>query len=186
VTAQAWLTVTAQSVDTDGLGTYLAGVDRSAVAEGTYSATITFTTTAGALDVPVLMQRFTATSTDDAGLHYIEVFDPESLTLVASGTATASNGSYDYTVSDVPFLIYAGSNFDNDADICDPGEACGAYLSLDQPTPVLVDSDRTNLDFATGFDLFLGATNIPGAINPSTRKPDRDLLPKQVINVQQR
>ena len=189
VTAQAWLTVTAQSVDTDGLGTYLAGMDRSVVAAGTYSATITFTTTAGALNVPVLMQRFTATSTDDAGLHYIEVFDPESLTLVASGTATASNGSYDYTVSDVPFgeyLIYAGSNFDNDADTCDPGEACGAYLSLDQPTPVLVDSDRTDLDFATGFDLFLGATNLPGAINPSTSKPDRDLLPKQVINLQQR
>jgi serine protease len=135
------------------------------------------------------MQHFTATTTDDAGLHYIGVFDPDTLNRIAFSTAEVSNGSYDYTVSDVPFgeyLIYAGTNFDNDADICDPGEACGAYLSLNQPAPVLVDSDQSSLDFATGFDLFLGATNVPGAIIPSTRKPDRDLLPKQIINLQQR
>jgi len=175
VSAQNWLTVAALSVDADGLGTYRASVDRSAVAEGTYTATIAFTTTAGALDVPVLMQRFTATTTDDAGFHYIEVFDPGTQTSVVSGTATVSNGSYDYTVSGVPFgeyLIFAGSNFDNDADICDPGEACGAYLSLDQPTTVRVDSDKTGLDFATGFDLFLDAANLPETSKGSTNKPD--------------
>ena len=189
VSARSWLTVAAQTVDANGLGDYRASVDRSAVTEGTYTATITFATTAGTLSVPVLMQHFTATTTDDAGLHYIGVFDPDTLNRIAFATAEVSNGSYDYTVLDVPFgeyLIYAGTNFDNDADTCDPGEACGAYLSLNQPAPVLVDSDQSSLDFATGFDLFLGATNIPGAINPSTSKPDRDLLPKQIINLQQK
>ena len=175
VTAQNWLTVAALSVDADGLGTYRASVARSAVAEGTYTATITFSTTAGALDVPVLMQRFTATTADDAGIHYIEVFDPDTQASVASGKAAVSNGSYAYTVADVPFgdyLIFAGSNFDNDADICDPGEACGAYLSLDQPTTVRVDSDRTGIDFATGFDLFFGAANLPETVDGSTDRPD--------------
>jgi serine protease len=184
VGAQSWLTVSAQTVDADGLGSYRASVDRSAVAEGTYTATITFTTTAGAADVSVLMQRFTATSTDDAGTHYIQVFDPETLTSVASGTATAGNGRYDYRVSDVPFgeyLIYAGSNFDNDADICDPGEACGAYLSLDQPNAVRVDSDKTGIDFATGFDLSFGAANLNEISDSSTNSPDRGLSTKRVF-----
>jgi serine protease len=189
VSAQNWLTVSAQTIDADGLGIYRASVGRSSVAEGTYTAAITFTTTAGALDVPVLMQRFTATSTDDAGFHYIEVLDPATLTSVASGTATASNGSYDYTVSDVPFgeyLIYAGSNFDNDADICDPGEACGAYLSLDQPTMLQIESDKTGIDFSTGFDLFLGAVNLPEKSTGLTISPVRDSSPKQVFTLQSR
>lgn len=161
--AQAWLTVTAQAVDSQGLGSYNARVDRGAVAEGTYTATITFTTTAGAFNVPVLMQRFNATPTDDAGRHYVHVLNPNTLVSVASSSSAASNGVYAYTVSDVPFgeyLIYAGTNFDNDADICDPGEACGAYLSLDQPTLLLIGSDRAGIDFSTGFDLNLGTTHI--------------------------
>jgi len=189
VSAQNWLTVSAQTIDADGLGIYRASVGRSSVAEGTYTAAITFTTTAGALDVPVLMQRFTATSTDDAGFHYIEVLDPATLTSVASGTATASNGSYDYTVSDVPFgeyLIYAGSNFDNDADICDPGEACGAYISLDQPTMLQIESDKTGIDFSTDFDLFLGAVNLPEKSTGLTISPVRDSSPKQVFTLQSR
>ena len=180
-TAQNWLTVTAQTVDADGLGNYRADVDRSAVTAGTYTATIAIATTAGTLNLPVLMQRFTTTTSDDAGLHYIGVFDPDTLARVAFGTAEASDGSYDYTVSNVPFgeyLIYAGTDFDNDAEICDPGEACGAYLSLDQPAPVLVDSDRSGLDFATGFDLTFGATSNPD--------PDRDLSQKQVFTLQPR
>ena len=139
--------------------------------------------------MPVLMQRFTSTTSDDAGLHYIGVLDPDTLTRIAFGTAEASDGSYDYTVSNVPFgeyLIYAGTDFDNDAEICDPGEACGAYLSLDQPAPVLVDSDRTGLDFATGFDLTFGATNKPTVSNGSTSTPDRDLSQKQVFILQPR
>jgi serine protease len=187
--AQNWLTVAAQTVDADGLGNYRASVDRSAVTEGTYSATITFTTTAGTLNVPVLMQLFTDTTTDDAGLHYVGVFDPNTLTGIAFATVEASDGSYDYTLSGVPFgeyLIYAGTDFDNDADICDPGEACGAYLSLDQPTPVLVDSDQTSIEFATGFDLSFRPTNRPMAADGSTTSPDRDPPQNQVFILQAR
>jgi serine protease len=184
VSAQNWLTVVAQTVDADGLGNYRAGVDRSAVSAGSYSATITFTTTAGLLNVPVLMQLFTGSTTDDAGLHYIGVFDPNSLTGIAFATAEASDGSYDYTLSEVPFgeyLIYAGTDFDNDADICDPGEACGAYLSLDQPTPLLVDSDQSGIKFATGFDLSFRTTDGPMAADGSTTNPDRESSKHQLF-----
>ncbi len=185
--AQSWLTVSPQTIDADGLGIYRASVDRATVAEGTYTATISFNTTAGTLSVPVLMQQFDATSTDDAGFHYIEVFDPDTLTSVASGTATATDGSYDYTVSSVPFgehLIYAGSNFDNDADICDRGESCGAYLSLDQPTALRVDSDKSGVDFATGFDLFFDALRLPDRSLSATPRSDDSPATKQVLSLQ--
>ena len=164
-------------------------MDHNTIAENTYTGTISFTTTTSTFDVPVLMQRFTATTTDDAGRHYIDVFDPDTQASVASGSAEASNGIYDYTVTDVPFgeyLIYAGTNFDNDADICDPGETCGAYLSLDLPTPLLIDSDQSGIDFATGFDLTFGATNAPTGSSGRTSNPDPRLLQKQIFTLSPR
>jgi hypothetical protein len=52
---QPWLTVTTQSVDGSGLGSYVIGIDRTSLANGNYGGTVTFTTSAGTLDVPVNM-----------------------------------------------------------------------------------------------------------------------------------
>ena len=37
---------------------------------------------------------------------------------------------------------------DNDFFICDPGEACGSYLTLDQPQDILLDQTLARLDFS--------------------------------------
>jgi serine protease len=161
--AQNWLSITADTVDTSGLGTYLVSVNRSNVADNTYRATIVISTSAGPVNVPVLMQKLTNGLTDNAGFHYILAVDTTTSEIVATTTAEAINGQYSYELIDVPageYLIFAGSNFDNDDTICDDGEACGAYLSLDQPTPVVVTSNRNNIDFATGFN----PTVNPGAL----------------------
>ena len=153
--AQNWLAITSDTVDTSGLGTYLVSVDRSNVADNTYSATIVFDTSAGSVNVPVLMQKLTNGLSDSAGFHYILAVDAKTSEIVVTSTAEAVNGQYSYELIDVPageYLIFAGTNFDNDDTICDDGEACGAYLSLDQPTPVVVDSNRNNIDFVTGFN----------------------------------
>ena len=163
--AQNWLSVSAETVNVNGLGIYRVFVDRSAVADGTYSATVVFNTSAGPLSVPVLMQKFAATLSDDAGFHYILAVDAKTSEIVATATADAVNGVYAYEISDVPagdYLIYAGTNFDNDDDVCDAGEACGAYLSLDQPTPLVVFSIRSGIDFNTGFN----PTVNPVALSP--------------------
>lgn len=155
VSAQTWLTVSAETVDANGLGIYRVSVDRSTVDEGTYSATIVFGTTSGTLSVPVLMQKFSSALSDDAGFHYILAVDAVTSEIVAMATAEALNGVYSYEIRDVPageYLIFAGTNFDNDDVVCDAGEACGAYLSLDQPTPLVVFSNRSSIDFGTGFN----------------------------------
>ncbi len=41
----------------------------------------------------------------------------------------------------------AGTDADNDLFICDAGEACGAWLTVDQPIRIKLDNDVTNVDF---------------------------------------
>jgi serine protease len=161
--AALWLSVSSSSVDAAGLGTYLVEVDRSTVAEGTYTAAIVFATTAGSVNASVLMQKLSGAAADDAGPQYILVVDRSSgVSLAVAGTsASASGGLYAYTIPDVPFgdfQIYTGSNLDNDSTICDEGEACGAYLTLDEPVTLRVDSDLSGVDFGTAFQVSIPTT----------------------------
>ena len=50
---------------------------------------------------------------------------------------------------------------------CDPGEACGAYLSLDLPATLTVNANLTDLDFGTAFQVSIPTTTGLGAtVNP--------------------
>ncbi len=154
-----WLTVTAQDVDGDGLGTYLATVDRSGLDDGTYSATISITSSAGTSSLPVVM-RVGGPSSSDAGFHYVLLVDADALVPIAELDASALNGSYTYAFHDIPpgnYAVVAGSDMDDDGFICDGGEACGSYPTLDLPTPVALDHDVVNADFGTAFRQTIGA-----------------------------
>jgi serine protease len=155
---ETWLTVTPSSVDADGLGTYTATVNRSSLAGGTYTATITFPSTANDVDVNVIMQVQTVTVTGDLGRLYILLLDPDTLESDPDlqTAANVNNGVYSFSISNIPagtYLLYAGSDPNNDFLICDDGEACGAYLTLEQPTILTVDRDMTGLDFSALFNV---------------------------------
>jgi len=69
---------------------------------------------------------------------------------------TNNNGVYDYRFDDVApgtYQIFAGTDSNNNFDICDTGEACGTYLTTDQPTNITVDRNLTSVNFFTGFDV---------------------------------
>jgi serine protease len=145
-------------VDADGLGTYTATVNRSSLAGGTYTATITFPSTANDVDVNVIMQVQTVTVTGDLGRLYILLLDPDTLESDPDlqTAANVNNGVYSFSISNIPagtYLLYAGSDPNNDFLICDDGEACGAYLTLEQPTILTVDRDMTGLDFSALFNV---------------------------------
>ena len=53
----------------------------------------------------------------------------------------------------------AGTDADNDFYICDAGEACGAWLTVDQPIRISLDSDVTNLDFPVEYLVSLPTIN---------------------------
>ena len=153
-----WLTLDAADVDADGLGSYSATVDRSVLDSGTYSATLTFISTANTVTVAVIMQVAEAVLNGDAGFHYILLLDQDSYETVSQVEVAADGGAYGYSFSGIEagtYVIFAGTDLDNDFVVGDSGEASGAYISLDQPTPLTVGSDLSELDFSTGFNVNL-------------------------------
>lgn len=149
----AWLTITAEAVDADGLGTYVVAVDRTGLADATYSARITLTSDVNTTtSIPVTM-RVGSQAVADSGHLWVLLFD-ENLEPVAQTDVVPVNGRYSYSLSAVPagdYFIGAGTDSDNDLFICDEGEACGAYPTLADPALVSVSSDRSGLDFISGF-----------------------------------
>jgi serine protease len=157
----SWLSVAAVSADANGLGGYRISVSRAGLADGIYTGVARFHSNAGDLDVPVILQVGNAVAADaDAGHHYILLVHPVTGDTLDYVEAEPENGRYRFRFVDVPpgeYLIYAGTDLDNDFFICDRGEACGSYPTVDQPLPVDVQDDLSHLDFVSGFGLRLGA-----------------------------
>jgi serine protease len=155
----AWLSVEPLAVDGDGLGRYRVRVDRSLVPAGIYTGVLLFDSSANDVELPVVMQSGSAVSPQpDAGHHFVLLLDAGSRETVKAVAVNASGGRYRYRFDAIErgeYLIVAGSDADNDLRICDPGEACGAYATLDEPLGVVVESNRSGLDFVTSFGLRL-------------------------------
>src|SRR5262249_4290577 len=109
--------------------------------------------------------------TADAGLHYVLLIDSVTNQTIKLDTVTANNGEYDYEFHNVgpgQYQIYAGTDSDNDNRICDAGEACGAFRTLDAPETIAINGDRSGLDFISGFPVNLfNLSTRPGTIAPT-------------------
>jgi len=171
-----WLTITAtNNVDANNLGDYTLSIDRTGLADGTYTATITVTSSVNVVTIPVIMQKVSVAAFDDAGLQYILLYDPSqtgAAAVISQVTANAINGNYTFNFSNVDageYLIYAGTDLDNDGFICDEGESCGFYpnSSPDQLT-FTVGADITNINFVTGFNTGLQGTVLSAGPLPKT------------------
>ncbi len=162
----AWLTVTAESVDTSQLGTYRVTIDRTALLPGTYQADISFVSSVNTVTVPVLMQVVTQQLNADAGYHYVLLLDASDFSLIDSWEGSAVSGQYHYQFTDAPFPVgreyhvIGGSDFNNNGFICDPGESCGAYLSLNDMRIIDENSVTSGNDFMTGFGVDFQASSL--------------------------
>jgi serine protease len=90
----------------------------------------------------------------DAGRLYVLLVDPAIFEVVDQVEVGPSGGIYPYFFSAVHkgiYQIWAGSDSNNDGYICDRGESCGAYLTLDQPVNLDVTDSRAALDFSATF-----------------------------------
>ncbi len=100
------------------------------------------------------MAVVTSATSANAGFHYVLLMDPDTFDPIAQYEAAAVDGVYRFAFSHVPagsYVLLAGSDADNDFFICSPGEACGAYPTLGSQATLEITSDRTDLDFVTGF-----------------------------------
>jgi len=169
-----WLQAMPTQVNTAGLGTYTVSVNRAGLTAGVYSANLDFRSSAGALQVKVIMQVADSSGYSAVGQQYALLLDPETGETVAEATMqTQTDGSYTFTLRDVPdgvYQIYAGADSNNDRSICSVGESCGAYLTLDEPLLITVDRHRSGLDFVSGFLVnladFQSVVDSPATVHP--------------------
>lgn len=169
-----WLGITEKSVDASTkLGVYTVKVDRSSLAIGAYAATLTFTSSANTVALRVTLQVGSpgAATSPDAGYHYVLLIDPATgKVMKQAAVGVDANGQYRYNLTGAAagtYQVIAGSDSNNNLTICDPGEACGGYLTLEQPKLVTItNSDLGGIDFTTGFDTSLRA-NLSAQTQPS-------------------
>jgi serine protease len=147
---QPWLRLTPVLTDANGLGRYRASVDRGALAPGVYEGGITAVAASNSLAIRVLVG---VTNGEDAelGTVYLLLFDPVADRVVAQADIFRDAGGYRYTLTNIPpgsYEVFAGTDLDNDLLICDAGEACGAFLTIEDPLLLRVEGDREQIDFA--------------------------------------
>lgn len=175
VPASPWLTVTAPG-SASGLGTYTVTVTRGTLAPGAYNATLRFVSAANTISVPVVMQVTAggATTPSDLGEQYVLLVNPDTFDVPYQVRVRAANGAYAFNFTGVAagtYLLFTGSDADNNGSICDLGEACGAYVSMDEPALVTVNGNRSGLDFNASYLTSIGvnaAATRPGGRGPGT------------------
>ena len=161
--AAAWLSVTEKTVDANKLGVYSVTADPGGLTPGVYAANITVSAadpSVKSATVPVRLQVLSPVSAGDVGFIYVLLVDPDTLETVAEADVpfNAGTAQYRYNFSGVPagtYRIYAGTDANNDSFIGDPGEAIGAYRTVDQPAPVEIPGTNTELDFGVGYEVAL-------------------------------
>lgn len=148
--SEPWLAIAPIEVDAGGLGTYRVSVDRSELQAGVYSADIVARSSINGLRVRVILSVGGAGAAADVGVIYILLYDAVLNEVVAQVTTAADEGNYPFEFSNIPpgqYEIVAGTDADNDLFICDTGEACGAWLTIDQPILIELESDIRNINF---------------------------------------
>ena len=177
--SQPWLQITAVNVDAAGLGDYQVTVDRANLSPGFYAADITAQSSINNLAVQVLVSEGGSNSGIDVGVIYILLYDPVLGEVVAEVSTGSDGTSYPFDFLNVPagaYEILAGTDADNDYIICDAGEACGAWLTIDQPIRIQVDSDVSDLDFPVEYLVSLPTTTGTGqsGVSIGTQRAEGD------------
>ena len=146
----------ALAIEGSGLGDYVIKLNRTNLSMGTFTATITVTTNANVVKIPVIWQVGDPNATGNAGFHYVLLIDPQTSETIQEITTSANQGIYSYQFNQVPqgtYLIVAGTDFNNDGLVCDIGEACGAFLTVSRPTSLEINANRSEVNFNTGFNV---------------------------------
>ena len=165
-----------------GLGEYRIEIDRSDLVDGTYTALVQFPfTNTNTFALPISMRVGSSETAGTTGQIYAVIVKNSDtngdgfLDNVDQVVPDFEDGQYTYTFPNVPpdddYLIFAGTDINDDGFICDPGEACGVYPIDDfnfvdedgdglQDSGFSVSEDETNFNFVTNyFNNFSTSTN---------------------------
>lgn len=153
-TSASWLEARMVEENNPALVRLEVSVDRTNLPEGDHSGEVLVSFDNGdTVTVPVLMTIDTLISSGQLGQVYV---------VLASADGEMSDDPYSdpvdiqvlddssrfYTLDHVrpgAYYIVTGSDIDNDGLICNPGESCGIYPSLDNPEIVVIDENSGSL-----------------------------------------
>jgi serine protease len=160
--SESWLQITAANTDVNGLGTYLVGISRENLLAGLYGGEISAVSDINTVTVTVLMSVVDEATGGNVGLVYVLLVDSQTEQILAQSNAPFTAEIYSYQFSNIQpgnYEITAGTDADNDKFICDPGEACGSYLTMDQPIVIELTSDLVDVDFPVEYRVNLPSLN---------------------------
>ncbi len=165
---QSWLSAIDVNSDND-LGEYRIVANSASLSPGRYEGTVTFSAFASdnsLIDREILsvsLQVFDQ-SVNQGGYQYLVLVDAGNDSVAAGVAAGELRPDQDYVLDDIlagEYFLYVGSDFDNDGNICDAFEFCGAYPFLDplQIQVLSVNNDLGNLNFSSGLDSVINGLN---------------------------
>jgi serine protease len=175
--AGPWLQLNKDS----GLGGYQATVDRSDLLEGSYQAELTVSSSLSNVDnivISVQLQVGNPQLSANAGLQYVVISEVvegpnEDVIFVnvgGSAALIANQGIYTYKILGLKkgdYIVSTGSDLDLDFNICDAGESCGQYPTVDRPIIVTISEEQPNVDINMSVDYDnIGASS--SAVDSST------------------
>ncbi len=164
-TSEAWVELKPVQISDGGLGLYQVEVDRDGLNSGVYSSDITLRSSVNTINVRVIMS-VGSSAPADVGVVYILLYEQDKPEPVAQASAASTGGLYPFAFNNLPpgqYEVFAGSDADNDLLICDAGEACGSWLTVDQPILIDLNSNRENIDFPV--DYLVTIPNVQEASN---------------------
>ncbi len=146
-------------------------VDRDGLPDGPYQATVRFPSDVNTVSVDVQMQVGTSEAAD-AGLLYVLLLDPDTLETRYQVIAEAEgNGDYLFSfdgVEPAEYLIAAGSDLNNNLQICGLGEVCGLFPQSRQPQSIrAAGRDTTNVTFNVSVQATFDG--VPSQVQPLAR-----------------
>jgi serine protease len=181
---ESWISVSAQSVDADGFGTYRVTLDRDGLPEGQYSGWLAFDASNGSrLWISVLM-RVGEFAPGEAGYVYALLLDQWTLGNVKYWQGPQLSNGFDIELKDLPpgrYYLLVSTDLDKDYIVCDDGELCELYPSNSTISPIdIVNQDVELGRFRLGFpvpDLKSQAASNAPITGLESRIPIRLVIP---------
>jgi serine protease len=150
---QSWLKAPA----VNGLGIYDLEIDRDDIgvqAEGIYQGTLTVKTVSNnTVIIDVIMQVNASLQFGDVGHLYVRLIDTATA-YIREVEADVQDGQYHWEINDLPpgnYQLVSFTDADYDGRVCDVGEACGAYPTIDQPEVIDLQTDIAALDYSLNY-----------------------------------
>jgi serine protease len=162
-TTDDWIAVTPIE---GGEGTYTVTVDRNGLSDGVFSGSVNFVSNGGEAAVAVRMSvgEFLGEG-GNIGTIYLLLLDRDSFETIAQFEATAAD-DYAFDFADVApgdYLLFGGTDMDDDGLIDNEGEAFGSYPTLLDPAVLEVTEDRPDLSFAVTYSINLQVPSSAGS-----------------------